>query len=183
MSVKWERLGMTVVAGLLAVGTASATHAQGMQGSSQQTPGAQQPPGQTPSQPGQTPADASKGGMALDVAPPVNAEEDAAFKAFEGTPEADSNKKIDLGEAFAQKYPSSRYLPVIYANLTMLYLKTNQVEKMEAVGDKAVKLTPTDVQTMAILAQTIPRAMNSTTSGAEQQKELAKAEDYSKRAI
>jgi tetratricopeptide (TPR) repeat protein len=170
---------IAVTVGLLALGAAQVAHAQGMQGNAQQPP-ATTPGGQTPAA-GQAPADASKG-LALDVAPPVNAEEDAAFKAFEDTLEADSAKKVDLGEAFIQKYPSSRYLPVIYANLTMLYLKTNQVQKMEDIGDKAVKLTPTDVQTMAILAQTIPRAMNNT-SGPDAVKELAKAEDYSKRAI
>ena len=181
MSLKRERIfGIAVTVGLLALGAARVAHAQGMQGSPQQPP-ATTPGGQTPAS-GQTPADASKGGLALDVAPPVNADEDGAFKAFEDTPEADSAKKVDLGEAFVQKYPASRYLPVIYANLTMLYLKTNQVQKMEEIGDKAVKLTPTDVQTMAILAQTIPRAMNNT-SGPDAVKELAKAEDYSKRAI
>jgi tetratricopeptide (TPR) repeat protein len=117
--------------------------------------------------------------MPLDTAP-VNAEEDAAAKAFQDVPLADATKKIDLGEAFAKKYPNSRYLPVVYSNLTMLYLNTNQVQKMEEVGDKEVALTPTDVQTMAILGQTIPRALS---SGADAQKELTKAEDYSKRAI
>jgi tetratricopeptide (TPR) repeat protein len=183
MTVKWERnLGMMLVAGSLAMGAPVAAHAQGTPASGQQP--AATAPGQTPTPAGQTPADASKGNsMALDLAPPVNAEEDAAFKAFQDTANTDTNKKIELGEAFAQKYPSSRYLPMVYSNLTMLYLNTNQVQKMEEVGDKEVKLTPTDVQTMAILGQTIPRAMGSGTSNADAVKELAKAEDYSKRAI
>ena len=125
------------------------------------------------------PKDDSKS-IPLDTAPPVNAEEDAAAKAFQDAPPADAVKKIGLGETFVKKYPNSRYLPVIYSNLTMLYLNTNQVQKMEEVGDKEVALTPTDVQTMAILAQTIPRALS---SGPDAQKELTKAEDYSKRAI
>jgi len=187
MSVNWRsNLGLILAASLLA--TASAARAQGTAGGGQQPAasgtGGQQNSGQTPTLAGHAPADASKGNtIALDVAPPVNAEEDAAFKAFQDAPNTDADKKIGLGEAFAQKYPQSRYLPVIYSSLTMLYLNTNQVQKMEEVGDKEVKLTPTDVQTMAILGQTIPRAMNSSTSSAEQLKELAKAEDYSKRAI
>ncbi|MGA2810210.1 MAG: hypothetical protein ABSG16_02330 [Candidatus Acidiferrum sp.] len=183
MSVKWERsLGMTLLAGALMIGAAVVARAQGMPANGQ-TPAASAP-GQTPAPAGQAPADASKGNsMALDVAPPVNAEEDAAFKAFQDTANSDTNKKIELGEAFAQKYPASRYLPLVYSNLTMLYLNTNQVQKMEEVGDKEVKLTPTDVQTMAILGQTIPRAIGNATSNADAVKELAKAEDYSKRAI
>ena len=118
--------------------------------------------------------------MALDVAPPVNAEEDAAFKKFQDTPNTDATQKIALGEAFEQKYPTSRYRPILYSTLTQLYLQTSQLQKMEAEGEKEVLLTPTDVQTLALLGQTIPRAMS---GGADAAKELAKAEDYSKRAI
>jgi tetratricopeptide (TPR) repeat protein len=188
MMVTWgAKIGITLAAGLLVLGLASGSHAQGGQG---QQP-APNSPNQTPGQPGQTPGQAPAPGgnqakdgnsLPLDSAPPVNAEEDAAFKAFQGAPNTDALHKISLGEAFEQKYPASRYRPVLYSTLTMLYLQTNQVQKMEEVGDKEVQLTPTDVQTMAILGQTIPRAMGGA-KGADAAKELAKAEDYSKRAI
>jgi tetratricopeptide (TPR) repeat protein len=55
------------------------------------------------------------------------------------------------------------------------------VKKMEEIGDKATTLNPNDVQTLAILGQTIPRAINSSTPNPGQ--ELEKAEKYSKRAI
>jgi tetratricopeptide (TPR) repeat protein len=110
---------------------------------------------------------------------PVNAEEDAAYKAF--LAETDPTKKIGLGEAFAQKYPESRYRPPVYSSLTSLYLQTNQVPKMEEIGDKEIALNPNDVQVMAILAQTLPRAMSASTPNPD--KELAKAADYAKRAI
>jgi hypothetical protein len=48
------------------------------------------------------PRDDSKS-MPLDTAPPVNAEEDAAAKAFQDAPAADAAKKIDLGETFVKK--------------------------------------------------------------------------------
>jgi len=171
-------IGITLAAGVLALGLASASHAQGAMG--------QTPPPSSPQQPAASTGAASgakaANSVALDVAPPVNAEEDAAFKKFQDTPDTDATQKIILGEAFEQKYPTSRYRPVLYNTMTKLYLQTNQVKKMEEVGDKEVTLTPTDVQTMAILAQTIPRAMGGA-SGADAVKELAKAEDYSKRAI
>jgi tetratricopeptide (TPR) repeat protein len=169
--------GTTLAAGFLLLGSPVLLTAQ-----SSSMPAAQSPaPAPTPAT---SAKDAAKPGaaMPLDAAPPVNAAEDADAKTFQDVPSADATKKIDLGEAFAKKYPTSRYLPVIYSNLTMLYLNTNQVQKMEEVGDKEVQLTPTDVQTMAILAQTIPRA-SSGGSAADAQKELSKAEDYSKRAI
>ncbi len=134
----------------------------------------------TPSQTGATPAPKP---LTLDNAAPapVNAEEDAAFKAFQDSPGPDPRKKIELGEAFVQKYPQSRYLPIIYNTLTSAYVQTGQVQKMEEVGDKEIALNPNDVQVLAVLGQTIPRALKSTTQ--DPQKELDKAELYSKRAI
>jgi tetratricopeptide (TPR) repeat protein len=165
------RIGIAMAAGVLILGCAGSSYGQGSMG---QNGMGQQHPQTSPNQ---------SAPPSLESAPaPVNAEEDATFKAFQDAPNADANHKITLGEAFDLKYPTSRYRASLYATLTMLYLQTNQVQKMEAVGDKEVQLTPTDVQTMAILAQTIPRVV-SNASGADAIKELAKAEDYSKRAI
>src|SRR2546426_11220759 len=97
---------------------------------------------------------------ALPISPaPVNAEEDAAYKAFQDVPPTDLNKRIELGEAFNQKYSQSRYRPVVFSTLTMAYLQSGQVQKMIETGEKAIELTPNDVTTLAILGQTIPRAL------------------------
>jgi tetratricopeptide (TPR) repeat protein len=156
---------------LLVMGTMAAAQS----GQSQQPP----PPAQSQDKP-KSPDVAP---LSLDsAAPPVaSPEEDAAFKAYGDAPPNDWNKKIELGEAFAQKYPQSRYLPVVYSGLTIGYMQTNQIPKMLEIGDKAVALTPNDVTTLAILAQTISRVTNGSTPNAGQQ--LAKAETYSKRAI
>jgi tetratricopeptide (TPR) repeat protein len=144
---------------------------------------ASKPPAQAPAQ--QPAANPAPKPLTLDKdapAPaPVNAEEDAAFKAFTDSPAADAKKKIELGEAFALKYPQSRYLPIIYNVLTSAYLQTGEVQKMEEVGDKEIALNPNDVQVLAVLGQTIPRALKSTKQ--DPQTELDKAERYSKRAI
>jgi tetratricopeptide (TPR) repeat protein len=138
-------------------------------------------PAQAPAQ--QPAANPAPKPLTLDNAAPapVNAEEDAAFKAYQDSPAADVKKKIELGEAFVQKYPQSRYLPIIYNTLTSAYMQTGQVQKMEEVGDKEVELNPNDVQVLAVLGQTIPRALRSTKQ--DPQTELDKAERYSKRAI
>lgn len=177
MKVKYgSRIGIMLATGVLVLGLTSAARAQGAMGQTPPPASPQQPAGATT---GQAPAKAANS-VALDVAPPVNAEEDAAFKKFQDTPDTDATQKIALGEAFEQKYPTSRYRPILYNTLTKLYLQTNQLQKMEAEGEKEVQLTPTDVQTLALLGQTIPRAMS---GGSDAAKELAKAEDYSKRAI
>ena len=129
----------------------------------------------------QKPADT---GSSLEIPtnqPPVNAEEDAAAKAFQAMPNGDLPKKITAGEDFLKKYPDSRYRPVVYSALVFEYIQTNNLEKAFDVGDKEVALKPDDAQTMAVLSQTIPRAMNANTQ--EPEKRLAKAETYAKRAI
>jgi len=113
--------------------------------------------------------------------PPVNAEEDAAFKAFSDIPTTDAEKKIASGEAFLQKYPQSRYRPAVYSPMVVSYVQIGQVDKMEAVGDKAIELTPADLATLAVVSSTLPRAITSTT--VEPDKKLAKAERYAKQAI
>ena len=164
-------------AGLLAVTMLSFSAWTGAQspGYKNQNP----PPATTPDK-AKTPANNS---LTLDDpnAPPVNAEEEAAYKAFNDTPPAEQNKRIELGEAFVQKYPTSRYRPGIYSALTMAYLQTNNVQKMEEVADKEIALNPNDVQVMAVVGQTLPRAMNSKTPDPE--KQLAKAEQYDRKVI
>jgi tetratricopeptide (TPR) repeat protein len=143
-------------------------------------PSQQEKPGQ--SQAGQPPADNSKSGSSLAIpGAPANSEELAAVKAFQEMPNSDLPKKISAGEEFLQKYPNSQYRPTVYSTLTLDYIQTGNTEKAIEVGDKEVALKPDDVQTLAVLGQTIPRAMSASTP--EPEKRLAKAEDYSKRAI
>jgi tetratricopeptide (TPR) repeat protein len=126
------------------------------------------------------PADANS--LTLDDPNPApTAEENAAYKAITDTPQSDNAKRIELGNAFVDKYPSSRYRSSVYSVLVMGYLQQGEVPKMEEVGDKEIALNPNDVQVMAVLAQTIPRAISSKTP--DPQKELTKAEGYAKKAI
>jgi len=162
----------TVVAILLGLGGALVQSAQAQQ---------QNPPPQQ--QPDKDKAKDKVQDLTLDSpAPtaPVNAEEDAAYKALLDSA-SDTKKRIELGEAFVQKYPNSRYSGPVMANLTVAYLQNNDVQKMEAIGEKEIALNPNDGQTLAILGQTIPRSFNPSAPDAAQR--LDKAETYSKRAL
>lgn len=164
--------------GALLLASCVVAAAQGSQSSQSGQGGQSQPPAQS--------TDKSKSPdvapLTLDsTPPPVNAEEDAAFKAFQAVPNTDQAKKIDAGEDFVKKYPQSRYLPPVYYALTFAYMQTNQTQKMLEVGDKEVALEPNDMATMAVLAQTISRVTNSSTPNAAQQ--LEKAATYAKKAI
>ena len=170
-------LEAVTLAGLL-IGCCGLAMAQGSQGSQSGQGSQSQPPAQSTDKsktPDVTP-------LSLDSAPPpVNAEEDAAFKAFQAI--SDAKQKIQTGEAFLQKYPETRYKPGVYASLVFAYLQDGQVQKMEEYGEKEIALMPNDVNTLAIMAQTLPRRINSTTPQAEAAQLLGKAEQYSKQAI
>lgn len=161
---------------LVTCGVAAAQSGQSSQGSQG---GQSQPPAQSTDKsktPDVTP-------LTLDAAPPVNADEDAAYKAFQALPSSDSNKKIELGEAFLQKYPESRYKAPVYGALAFAYVQTGQVQKMQEYGEKDIALVPNDVSTLALMAQTLPRSIRSSTPPADAAQLLTKAEQYSKQAI
>ncbi|MGB7284309.1 MAG: hypothetical protein WBE13_18735 [Candidatus Acidiferrum sp.] len=170
---KWIEAG--ICAGVLLFGCLGAAAQSTQSGQSTQS-------SQPATQP-QTGTDKDKAStMTLAPAPPpVNPEEEAAYKAFDGITMTDGPKKIQAGEEFAQKYPQSRYLPPVYSVLVKLYLEANDVQKMQEVGEKDVALAPNDVQTLAILGQTLPRAWSANMPNAALQ--LDKAEKFSKSAI
>jgi len=160
---------MILVGGALL--SATRTSAQGTQ---------QAPPTLNPEKAKDKPQDVTP--LTLDNAPPpVNAEEDTAFKTFRDVPMSDVPKKDQAGEDFLTKYPQSRYRSEIYIWLVRGYLASGQVDKMEAVGDKEFALNPNDAQTLAIVGSTLPRVMNASTP--DPQKRLDKAEEYCKKAL
>ncbi len=117
----------------------------------------------------------------LELIRPADKSEQTAFEKFQTASPEDPKKKIQLGEAFLQKYPASRYRASVYSDLTGAYLQTNEVPKMLDAGEKALALNPKDVQVLAMLGQTIPRVITASTPDPDAQ--ILKAEQYSKRAI
>jgi tetratricopeptide (TPR) repeat protein len=183
MSRTWRIcMGAGAFAGLFLLGC-TVTFAQSSQSSQSGQSGQSTQSGQQttpPAQPGDKAAAGST--LSLDAPPPApNPEEDAAYKAFDAMPLTDGDKKIKAGEDFSAKYPQSRYLPPVYAALVKLYLQANNVQKMEEIGEKEAVISPNDVQTLAILGQTLPRAWNASMPNAQLQ--LDKAEKYAKSAI
>src|SRR5689334_18852186 len=101
MRVKWNVwLKMVTVAGLLVCANGAAAAVLNYDQASQSQPAPQQ--SDKPKTPDVTP-------LTLDAPAPVNAEEDAAYKAFQTVNQNDAAKKIEVGETFLQKFPESRY--------------------------------------------------------------------------
>lgn len=168
MNVNWnEKLALALMAMLLG---AAATFAQAAQ---------QKPPAQTP---GDKPAQPQAAPLTLEsTPPPVNAEEEAAYKAFHDAQPADAAKKDQLGEELLQKYPQSRYRSEIYNWQVKSFYSQNKIDKMEIAGDKELELTPNDPQTLAIVGSALPRSMGPGTP--DPQKRLAKAEQYCQKSL
>jgi tetratricopeptide (TPR) repeat protein len=141
-------------------------------------PGQQQPNPTNPT----SPSNPNSPPLTLDsTALPVNAEEEAAIKAFRD--EQDPAKKDQLADGFVQKYPQSRYLPEVYNWQVRSYYRKGDVDKMEATADKQLALFPNDPQTLAIVGGTLPRAWNTSMSEEQKQKRLEKAEKYCKKSL
>lgn len=153
---------------------------QSQQGSQSQPPPQQQPQQQ---QPGTADRDKEPNPPPLKMdntaAPPSTPEEEAAFKTAQQT--TDVSKRIQLSEEFVQKYPQSRYRPVVYQNLVSGYFQTQQIPKMLDAGEKEIALAPNDAPVLALIAQTIARTIDP--KGPNAAAQLQKAETYSKRAI
>jgi tetratricopeptide (TPR) repeat protein len=117
----------------------------------------------------------------LELIKPPDHQEETAYRSFQAVSSEDPKKKIELGEVFLKKYPVSQYRPRIYSALVAAYLQTNQVQRMEEVGEKDLVMNPKDVQVLAMLGQTLPRTITASTP--EPEKRLDKAEQYATRAI
>lgn len=167
-----ETFGMALLAGVFL--SAASVYAQGYD------PG-QQNPQNPPAPSGQNPTPA-KPPVTIDASsPPVNAEEEAAYKTiFELKPD-EFARQIQLCEEFLKKYPESRYREGVYSRLTGAYLSAGEIDKMLAAGEKALELNKDDVDVLALMALVIPRRVNPAALDGNQK--LQRAETYAKRTI
>jgi tetratricopeptide (TPR) repeat protein len=111
----------------------------------------------------------------------VNKTEEAAYKALLAAQNGEPATRIQLGEDFASKFPTSHYLPGIYGILTSSYFAAGDTEKMFTTGSKAIQLDPENVDVLSLLAMAIPRRVKATTPDGAQR--LQSAEAYAHRAI
>ncbi len=160
------RGGLLLAALALAAGIALAQSGQG-----------QQPPQPQQQQQQKKPSLILEDPNAPPPAAPVNPEEENAYKAFTALASDNHPARIQAGEAFLEKYPQSRFAGPVYSALTLAYFLTSQADKMFDRGEKALALIPNDANTLAIMGQAMSRKSPQSVAT------LAKAEEYSKRAI
>jgi tetratricopeptide (TPR) repeat protein len=144
----------------------------------QQTP----PPANSGAQsqaPQQTPKDGQTA-PAL-AAPKADPEEEAAYKAFTDTKPEDPDKRIQLGEAYIQKYPTGKYVEPVYQGLTTAEYSKQDFAKMYADADKTLAANPDDVTVLVLVGWVIPHNYDPNDLAAESR--LDKAEKYEKHAL
>ena len=141
----------------------------------------QQAPPKQPGTPAQPPAKqpdaAAPAGQP--PAPPVNPEEEAAYKSFLETKDPAASAK--LGEEFIQKFPTTRYAEFTYTKLTQLYLNIQELDKLAVVGEKALAINPDNMDVLTIMCWTTARGTRSDALDAPQK--YNKAEKYGRRAV
>jgi tetratricopeptide (TPR) repeat protein len=156
---------------ILVAGTLlSATHSFAQMGSGSSYPAPAQP-ADKPGEPAATPA----------PAPKIDPAEEADYKTFFELKPEDTDKRIELGNAFVQKYPSSKYDEAVYAQITQADYNKQDFSKMYVDAEKALALNPDDVSVLVIVGWVIPHSYNP--NDADSDAKLNKAEKYEKHAI
>jgi tetratricopeptide (TPR) repeat protein len=144
----------------------------GAQQQQQQPPPSLKPPQDQPAISGvQPPADTPK----------EDPEEEKAYKDFHSVKSDQVDQEIQLGEAFVQKYPTSKYTEIVYSRLVAAYFGKQQYDKMYAAADKALALNDKDVVVLTLVGWVIPHSYNP--NDIEAERKLDKAESYEKHAL
>jgi tetratricopeptide (TPR) repeat protein len=160
---------------LLAFGFASIAGARAQQGSpepnsppSLRHPGDQQQQQTSPTAPGGQPE-----------VPKLNPQEEADYKALFDT--KDPGMKIQLGQNFLQKYPTSRYTQDVYEQLVKAYSAKADWNDFYAVARKALANDPDDADVLVYVGWVIPHIYDPKDPNANDK--LNAAEIYEKSAL
>lgn len=111
----------------------------------------------------------------------IDPKEQAAYDAFFHVNPESLDKKIQLGNAFLEKYPASIFDEAVDSGLVTVYFEKQDWKDFYATADKALALKPDDVDVLAAEGWVIPHFYDPHDDNAEEQ--LNKAETLEKHAI
>ena len=103
--------------------------------------------------------------------------EEAAYKAFSKLKPDNTDKRIQAGEAFVQKYPLGSFSESVYSQLTFAEYQKQDFTKMDKYADKALELSPDNLQVLVLVGWVIPHAADPDPA------QLDKAEKYEKHIL
>lgn len=150
---------------------------QQQQGMGQQNQTGQTGQGQTGQ--GQTPP--GQAAPAQPTTPPVDPAEQKDYDTFNALKGDDPAVLIKQGEAFLTKYPNSNFKGPVYARLTVAYMNAGDENKMNAAGEKALEITPTNVDVLPVMAMATSRRLNP--SDIDYAQKLRKTQTYANTGI
>jgi tetratricopeptide (TPR) repeat protein len=110
----------------------------------------------------------------------VDHKELEAYKAFYNENQ-EVAKKIQLGQAFLQKYPKSTLTEPVEAGLVQAYVEREDWKDVYTSADSALALKPDDIDVLTTVGWVIPHVYHPDDADGDAQ--LAKAETYEKHAI
>jgi len=111
----------------------------------------------------------------------IDPREQAAYDAFYRVNSGLADKKIQLGNAFLEKYPKSIFAEAVDAGLVNAYYEKQDWKAFYSTADKALALKSDDVDVLTTVGWVIPHFFNPRDDNADEQ--LSKAEEYEKRAL
>jgi tetratricopeptide (TPR) repeat protein len=120
-------------------------------------------------------------GKPADAAPVTDPAEEKAYKDITALKPGDTEKLIQLGEQFVEKYPTSKYTEPVEALLSMAYYDKKDYPKMYAVSDKALLLNPDEVKVLVVVGWVIPHFYDP--NDLDSERRMGKAEQYEKHAL
>jgi len=111
--------------------------------------------------------------------PPVKVDpkEEAAYKAFFNTPQQDVEKKIQLGQDFVQRYPSSVYAEAVHSAVAKAYYTKQDWKDFFSESDKALALNHDDVDMLTMVGWVIPHTVTESEPDADAQLDKAEADE------
>jgi tetratricopeptide (TPR) repeat protein len=103
--------------------------------------------------------------------------EEAAYKAFSKLKADNTDKRIQVGQAFVQKYPFGPFPEPVYSQLVFAEYQKQDFAKLDEYANKALALNPDDLKVLVLVGWVIPHAAD---AGSAQ---LDKAEKYEKHVL
>ncbi len=120
-------------------------------------------------------------GKPADAAPVTDPAEEKAYKDITALKPGETDKMIQLGEQFVEKYPTSKFTEPVEALLSMAYYDKKDYPKMYAVSDKALLLNPDEVKVLVVVGWVIPHFYDP--NDLDSERRMGKAEQYEKHAL
>jgi len=113
----------------------------------------------------------------LVTAAKIDPREEADYKTFFKLRPEDLDRRMEVGDAFVQKYPDGPFTEPVYSQLTTAAYQKQDFARMETYADHAIALNPDDVTVLVFVGWVIPHSASPAPA------ELDKAEKFERHAL